>query len=201
MSTRLILIRHGQTHWNYQKRHCSFTDIGLNEKGRIQAKRLSKRLDREKIHKVYSSDMKRALQFAKIVFKNTAPEARAELREMNFGIFEGLTYQEIMKNYPEIYQKWLGNPLEVAIPKGESLNSLARRVRKILTKILFCNRNRAIVIVTHAGPIRVILCDILKLGLKEIFKIQPDLASISIIEFVKGRGKIRLLNNTSYLNG
>ena len=201
MPTRLILIRHGETLWNQQKKYCGFTDIGLNEKGKKQARQLSKRLAKLKIHKIYSSDMKRTLQCAKIAFKHIPPVALTELREMNFGIFEGLTYQEIMNNYSKVYQRWLNNPVNLIIPKGESLNNLADRVRKAIAKILFNNKNKTVVVITHAGPIRVILCDILKLGLKEIFKIEPNSASISIIGFSKRKGKIRLLNDTSYLNG
>ena len=201
MSTKVILIRHGETDWSYQKRYCGFTDIDLNEKGRQQARRLLKRLSKEKIHKVYSSDMKRTLQFAKIVFKDLPAEELLDLREMNFGIFEGLTYKDIMEKYPKVYREWLGNPLDIIVPRGESLKTLARRVRKALKRILSQNSDKKVAVFTHGGPIRVILCDILELDLKEVWKIEQELASISIIEFVEGRGKVHLLNDVSYLNG
>lgn len=201
MSTKVILIRHGETDWSYQKRYCGFTDIELNEKGRQQARRLLKRLSKEKIHKVYSSDMKRTLQFAKIVFKDLPAEELLDLREMNFGIFEGLTYKDIMEKYPKVYREWLGNPLDIIVPRGESLKTLARRVRKALKRILSQNSDKKVAVFTHGGPIRVILCDILELDLKEVWKIEQELASISIIEFVEGRGKVHLLNDISYLNG
>jgi len=201
MSTKLILIRHGETEWSCQRRYCGFTDIDLNEKGRAQAKQLSKKLSKEKIDKVYSSDMKRVLQFTRIVFKDAPLEEISALREINFGVLEGLTYQEIMERHTEIYRKWLDNPLDIIIPSGESLNSLATRVRETLVKILSYNNNRTVAIVTHAGPMRIILCDALKLDLRKIWQIEPKLASISVIEFVKGKNKIHLLNDTSYLNG
>ncbi len=201
MSTKLILVRHGETEWSYQKRYCGFTDIELNEKGRQQARRLFKRLSKEKIHKVYSSDMKRTVQFAKIVFKDLPVEELLDLREMNFGIFEGLTYQDIMEKYPRVYGEWLGSPLDIIITQGEGLKILARRVRKALRRILSQNSNKTVAVFTHGGPIRVILCDILRLDLKEIWQIEIGLASISIIEFVKVKGKIHLLNDISYLNG
>ena len=201
MCAKLFLIRHGETDWNYQRRYCSFTDLDLNEKGKNQARQVHKILNKEVIHKVYTSDRKRTCEFAGIVFKGLPIEKLPDLREIKFGIFEGLTYQEIMKAYPKIYRGWLDDPLNLAIPEGESLNNLAERVRKTLARILSHNRNRTVAIVTHAGPIRVILCDTLNLDLKEIWQIEPDLASISIIEFVKGRGRICLLNDTSYLNG
>lgn len=199
MSTKLILIRHGETEWSYQKRYCGFTDIDLNGKGRWQARRLLKRLSKEQIHKVYSSDMKRTVQFAKIVVKDTPVEEILDLREINFGIFEGLKYPDLMIKYPQLYRKWLKDPLNIIIPRGESLDSLAARVRKVVRRILSQNSDKTIAVFTHAGPIKVILCDMIKLNLKEIWKIQSALASVSIVEFVKGRGKICLLNDTSYL--
>ena len=201
MPTKLILIRHGETDWSCQKRYCGFTDVVLNQKGMDQARRLSKRLRGKKVHKVYSSDMKRTLEFARIAFKDAAIEQFPELREMNFGIFESLTYQEIMDRYPEIYTKWIDSPLDVTIPGGEGLKDLSKRTRKALAEILSRNKNRTVFIFSHAGPISVILCGILKLDLREAWKVKQDLASMSIVEFAKGRGKIGLLNDTSHLYG
>lgn len=200
MPTRLILIRHGQTEWSCQKRYCSYTDVDLNEEGISQARRLSKRLSNEKIYRVYSSDMKRAFQFAMIALKDIPIERLPDLQEMNFGIFEGLTYQEIMNKYPDVYKKWLNNPLGIIIPEGESLNSLATRTRKALAKILSINNNETVAVFTHAGPIKVILCDILKLDLGKIWQIEQDLAGLNVIEFDKGNNKVYLLNDTLYLN-
>ena len=145
--------------------------------------------------------MKRAVQFAMIVFKDMPPEELLHLREMNFGIFEGFTYGDIMEKYPQVYGKWLENPLHIIIPQGESLHSLARRVRKAVSRILSQNSNSTVAVFTHAGPIRVIVCDVLELDLREIRQIEQDLAGISIIEYVQGSGKIHLLNDISYLNG
>lgn len=195
------MIRHGETDWSCQKRYCGFTDVALNQKGRDQARQLSKRLREKKVHKVYSSDMKRALEFAKIVLRDTPIEQSSGLREMNFGIFEGLTYQEIIDRYQEIYTRWIEAPLDVAIPGGEGLRDLSKRTRKALAEILSCNKNRTVFIFSHAGPISVILCDILKLDLREVWKVKQDLANMSIVEFAKGRGKIGMLNDTSHLYG
>lgn len=200
MSTKVILIRHGETDWSYQKKYCGFSDIDLNEKGRQQARELHKRLNKEKINEVYSSDMKRTLQFAEIVFKDVPIKEMVGLRELNFGIFEGLTYQDLMKKYPQTYGKWLEKPLNIAVPQGESLHSMAQRVRKALRRIVSHNSNKTVAVFTHGGPIKVIACDILKLGLQGIWKIEEELASISIIEFIEGRGKIHVLNDISYLN-
>lgn len=199
MSTKLILIRHGETDWTYQKRYCSSTDIDLNETGRNQAEQLSEILRREKVYMVYSSDMKRTLQFTRIVFKDTPVEEVREFREMNFGIFESLTYEAIMDKYPKIYSKWLDNPCDTVLPDGESLSELAERIRNALVKIISCNNDKTVAVFTHAGPIRVILCDVLKLDLNDIWQVKSDLASMNIIEYSGKEGEIRLLNDTSHL--
>lgn len=201
MHTKLILVRHGETDWTRRKKYCGITDIGLSKNGKAQAKKLAERLANEKIDKVYSSDLRRAMQFCKLAAGNTHVEKVPALREMNFGIFKGLTHQEIMKRYPEIYEKWLKDPVKITIPKGESLKSFSGRIIKALSKILSRNKNKTIVVFTHGGPIRVYLCYLKGINLRKIWKIQQNVGCINIIEFKDGKAKIRLLNDTSYLNG
>ena len=196
---KLFLIRHGQTDWNIQKKYCGFSDIDLNENGKKQIKKLAKRISNERIQKIYSSDLKRTIQSAKIIFKDAPIEKLPEFREINFGIFEGLTYQEIMKKHSKIYKKWIEKPLNTKIPNGEDLKTLAKRVKRGLTKVLSANNNKTIAIFTHAGPIRVILYEILRMDLKDFWQIEPASASLSLIEFKKGKGRIRIKNDTSYL--
>jgi len=176
MSARLILIRHGETDWSSRKRYCGFTDVDLNERGRTQAIELSKRLKGEDVHKVYSSDLKRALRFAGIVFNGMSIESMQELREMRFGVFEGSTYEELMQKHPEVYAKWLNNPFEVDIPEGEEWKGFEERVRSALDKIISLNKGRTVAVVTHAGPIKVIMGR----------EMQPALASFNIMDFDNG---------------
>ena len=179
MPTRFILIRHGETDANLKKKYISFTDIDLNDKGKKQAEKLCKRLSREKVHKVYSSDTKRALHFAKIAFKGFFIKKTAQLREMNFGIFEGLTHAQLIKKYPKIYKRWLDKPFS-AIPKGENLSTFQERIRAFLKRTVMQNKNKTVAIVTHAGPMKVIVGDILKL--KDSRSLNFDLGSLNIIE-------------------
>ena len=201
MSTTLILIRHGQTDWGQQRRYCSFTNIELNATGKNQADKLSQRLSREVIDKIYSSDIKRAYQFADSVFKNSSIEKLKGFREIDFGRFEGLTYQELMDKHPIVYQNWLNNPYDVDIPGGESLKDLAKRVRSSLEEILSLNTGLAIAICAHAGPIRVILSDAQGLGLDKIWRVKVDCASLSRVEFINGKAKVILANDIGHLNG
>ncbi len=201
MPTTLILIRHGQTDWGQQRRYCSFTNIELNAAGKSQADKLSQRLGREVIDKIYSSDIKRAYQFAGLILKNPSIEKLKSFREVDFGHFEGLTHHEIMDKYSGVYQNWLNNPYDVNIPGGESLKDLAKRVRGSLEEILSLNSGLTIAICTHAGPIRVILSDAQGLGLDKIWQVKVDCASLSRVEFINGKAKVIAVNDIGHLNG
>ena len=200
MATKVILIRHGETDYSCQRRYCGSTDIGLNETGRLQAKKLAKRLASEKIQRVYSSNMKRALEFAKLVFKDTFVKKVAAFNEIHFGEFEGLRYEDILDKFPKQYSSWLKNPLDMKVPGGESLEHFAQRVRKALAEVLSLNKEDAIAIVVHAGPIAVILCDCMQIPLQEIWQVMLNLGGISIVDFDKGGGVVNLLNDTSHLD-
>ncbi len=185
-TTKLILIRHGRTDWSDQKRYCGGSDIPLNERGRTQARELGEKLQGHVVHKIYSSSMKRAVQSANIVFAGRPVEPLEELREMSFGLWDGLTYQEIMARDPQVYSQWLENPLCVTPPEGENLSALARRVRKGLTRIFKGNHGKTVALFTHGGPIKIILCDIQELGLENIWKVQYDWAQACVIDFADG---------------
>jgi broad specificity phosphatase PhoE len=197
MPTRLILIRHGSTDWNSEKRYSGFIDIGLNDKGKNEARSLYKRLKQEKIHKVYTSDRKRAIQTAKIIFRKQEIETIPDLREIHFGCFEGLTHKEIIKKHSKIYKKWLNYPFRVAIPGGEDLNDFRKRIINTVKKIISLNPNKTIAAVCHGGPISILITKILKSN--NFWRQIPASASLSIIEYENGKAKIRLLNDTAHL--
>lgn len=199
--TRLILIRHCETEYNLENRYCGFSNPPLNNKGIWQSKILARRLRDIKINKVYSSDLKRAYEIAKIVFKDNSIEKVADFREMNFGLFEGLRYEEIIKIYPKLYRGWLNNPIKVKIPNGESLEDLSKRVKERLHFILSQHKDRTIVLVTHGGPIRIILCDALKFGLKMFWQIEQEIGALNIIHYVKDRKPVVVkMNDISHLS-
>lgn len=199
MATKLILIRHGSTNWNVKQRYCGFVDIALNNKGRAQARRLHRRLKNETVHKVYSSDRKRAIQTAGIAFKGYDIEEIADLREMHFGIFEGLTYKQIMKKFPDTYKKWISNPFKIVIPRGESLDILKKRVVTAFRRIILRHPNQTVAVVCHGGTISAFINHLLKS--KDFWKHIPLSASLSILELKNEKFRIRLLNDISHLSG
>ena len=181
MPTKLILIRHGQTDWNLERRYQGITDTGLNDEGIREAQKVKEALSSERVDKVYSSDRKRALDFANLVFGGMAVEAMAAFREIGFGAFEGLTYEEIMKRYPDAYVAWIKDPLKVLIPQGESVGSVKDRVFNAIHKIVNENKGKTLAIVTHAGPIAVIMHKLS--GAKDFWEAWPEPGCVRIVEF------------------
>ncbi|MDI6758114.1 MAG: histidine phosphatase family protein [Candidatus Omnitrophota bacterium] len=197
--TTFILIRHGITTHNLKKRYSGSTDVKLSLKGKKQAVLLGKKLKSWQIDEVYSSNRMRSLQTARIIFKNRKIKKIADLREINFGIFEGRSYSEIISTHAQVYGRWLKDPFKTNIPKGEALQDFKKRVLAIFKKITAVNAGKNIAVVCHGGVISIFLSAILKS--RDFWKNIPDSASITIIEHNKGKQKIKLQNDTSHLNG
>lgn len=172
LGMKLILIRHGLTDDNLKKRYCGFGNVSLNRKGKDQAQKIKMKLKKYRVDKVYCSDLKRSWQTARIIFKKSCPIAkRKNLREINFGIWEGLTFKQIIKKYPAIYKKWLKDPFSVDIPQGEKTKHFIRRVEREIKNIIKNNTQKTVAIVSHYGVMRVILNKSLGIRKKNFFKI------------------------------
>ncbi len=199
-TTRLILIRHGETDYSLNRRYCGFSNPSLNKNGIKQIECLARRLKNFKIDRVYCSDLKRTYQSAKIIFPNYALKRSAALREIDFGSFEGLKFDVIARRYPKVYFRWLKEPFKVKIPKGESLLMLQKRVMKMLGEMLLNERSNTVAIVTHGGPIRVILYNALKCKDSMFFKIEQNLAALNIVDFCNCLPKkVIKINDTRHL--
>jgi broad specificity phosphatase PhoE len=197
MLTRLFLIRHGITEWNQQRRYCGRKDVGLSRQGELQAKELCKRLKKFKFDRIYSSDRKRALQTSRIIFDGVKVITLSGLREIDFGVFEGLRHKEIMKRYPVIYRRWLKNPFQSRIPKAESLDTFKKRVNSTFRKIIRLNCGKTIAVVCHGGAIAVFISTILKKN--HFWRYVPAAASISMVEYKKSQLRVKKFNNTAHL--
>jgi broad specificity phosphatase PhoE len=185
--TRLILIRHGETKYNSQKRYCGFSNPPLNRKGISQVKRLSRKLWKLRIHRVYSSDLKRACQSAGLIFGKSPVKKLSGFREINFGKIEGLKYKEVNAKFPGFYARWASDPVGIKFPGGESLREFNKRILDMLSKIVSRNEGKTVAIAAHAGPIRVILCKALKLDLTEFWKKECANGSCFVVDFLEGK--------------
>lgn len=195
--TRLVLIRHGVTGWNREKRYCGHKDIGLSNEGKSQAKLLSSSLNAVRFDKVYCSDRKRAMQTARILFREAKIIQDRGLREINFGVLEGLKHEEIMQKYADIYREWLKDSFKNNIPKAEPMSVFKQRVENTLRKIASSNPDKTIAVVCHGGVIGVFVNGISKS--KKFWSCVPLPASVTTVEYNKGRPRLKKFNDTAHL--
>lgn len=199
--TKVIFVRHGQTSWNHSKRYQGHSDIPLNEIGLQQAAMVAQGLAGEKISAVYSSDLIRAVQTAECIAKEHSlqPVVVGEFREINFGSWEGLTYEEIMATWPEILSAIYAKPGLILIPEGESFADVQRRTVRGLSKCIENHEEETIVIVSHGGTMRVLLCDALGLSIENMWSLEQDSTAINIVKYFGETKVVSLVNDTCHL--
>lgn len=182
---RLVLIRHGLTDYNLKKIYCGFKDIALNRIGKAQAKVIKNKLKGLRVDRVFCSDLKRSWQSAEIIFSNNqcAIVKNPNLREINFGEWEGLNFEQIIKRYPSIYKNWLKDPFTVDIPAGEKMGHFITRIRKELKKIIKENMHKTVAIVGHFGPLRIILNDSLRIKRNNFWQVTIEPQAVYLIEY------------------
>jgi probable phosphoglycerate mutase len=155
-ATRLILIRHGETHWNADSRIQGHTDIALNDTGRWQAKRVAQALADEPKAAVYASDLQRAADTALAIAQAHAEGAlqvrhHIGLRERAFGHFEGLSFDEIETRWPDDAHAWRTRVPHWTPVGGESLLQVRDRVQGTLDAIASAHIGEQLVLVAHGG--------------------------------------------------
>jgi probable phosphoglycerate mutase len=153
MRTLVTIIRHGETEWNVAMRLQGNSDSELTPKGIEQVELLARALQKHKYDVLIASDQKRALRTAEIInqFQGLSVIENKAIRERNFGIMEGLTREEIVGKYPEMYTMYKKRRAEFQIPEGESLVQFYKRVTDGLINIIQSNRGKKILLVSHGG--------------------------------------------------
>lgn len=197
---KLVLIRHGQTDWNLAQRLQGHSEIPLNATGRDQASALARRLSNQSFDLIYTSDLERAMETATILAggkKEVKTDPR--LREINFGAWEGLTYDEIKQKYPEKLALWENDVYHNAPPNGETVEQLTKRIKLALDD-LNANHNRTLMVVAHGGALQSMVCLALNLSPRMYWQFQLSPASLSEISFYPAGAMINLWNDTSHLD-
>ncbi|QXM06052.1 histidine phosphatase family protein [Crassaminicella indica] len=199
--TRLYLIRHGQTKWNIESRAQGSKNVELTEEGRNQAVLLAKSMKKYRIDAIYSSDLDRAYETAKILGKTMNLEVKKidGLREMSFGEWEGLTNEEIQRSYLKDYTVWRNEPHKAIIPGGEKLLEVQKRGLKAIYDIVKENENKNIVVVSHGVIIKSIILGLMDIDLSYFYKIRQDNTCMNVIEYKSYGPVLVTLNNTCHL--
>ena len=197
--TRLYLMRHGQVVGYEKKRINGHDDVKLTQEGILQSGRLGRRLKGEEITAIYSSDLSRAAEGARIIGQHlgiTPAPPLEGLREKAFGAFEGLTLEEIQEQFSIELDELMKSWIDFRAPGAESLEDLERRVSDVLAEILERHRGERIAVMAHGGVNRVILLRALEMKLEKFFHFEQDYGCLNIIDYYPHGVLIRLLNGT-----
>jgi len=179
------------------------SDIELSAAGYRQVEQLRDHLANEKIDAVYSSDLRRALVTAETISSGREVDIITclELREVNYVACEGLTFQAIGSRYPDVAEKCVDFTLELGFPDGESFEEFIGRTSKFLDRLNKHVPSETILIVSHNGPLKVLVCRLLGIEMEHWWQMRIDIASLSIVETSPRGAIISRLNDTSHLIG
>jgi broad specificity phosphatase PhoE len=181
-ATRLFLVRHGETEPGRPGIIAGRLDLPLSARGLEQARAAAAALP--PLAAVYASPLRRALETAWIVAapRGLAPVPDPDLRELDFGALEGLTFDEAAARHPTVAAAWLERPHEVLFPGGECLEALRSRVVRAVDRIVARHASAAVAVVCHAGPIRALVADALGLAPRRTFEVGCAHGSVHLLE-------------------
>ena len=189
--TELLLIRHGETDWNRARRFQGHADPPLNERGREQARALAAELGPEEIAAVYTSDLARARETADIVAAGLGAEVvpLPELREIDVGEWEGLTWDEIEARYPAGARNWHEGGF--GWESGESYEQLTERVVPALRRIAADHPGQRVLVVGHGGTVRATRAFIQGLSVPDSRRRSPAIGNCEVFRVVTEDGTFR----------
>lgn len=202
--TRLLLLRHGQTALSRQRRYSGRGNPELTDVGRRQAADAARYLSgKGGISAVVTSPLQRAYDTAAAAAGALGLPVQVDddLIETDFGEWEGLTFLEASQRQPDLHGRWLRDT-SLPAPGGESFDEVAHRVQRARDRIVADHGDSTVLVVSHVTPIKTLLRLALGAGASVLHRLHLDLASLSIAEFYPDDGaSVRLVNDTSYLNG
>ena len=171
-------------------------DVQLSPEGIAQAHAIAGALASEDLDAIYTSPLQRCVCTAEVIAagRGCLVQRISELRELDFGAFEGRSYVEIARNHPEMYRQWMENPAETLFPNGQSLRAMSERVINATSELLTRHTGECIAVVTLGGPARVILGDALGIRFANLFRIQQDYGAISRVRYMSGVPTVESMN-------
>jgi probable phosphoglycerate mutase len=190
-SPRLFLVRHGETDWSATGRHTGWTDLPLNERGRAQARQLAVRLAAERFDRVFSSPLSRALETCRIVGLGDVATIDPDLREWDYGAYEGRTTDEIRGQNPG-WTIWAGGA-----PDGETIEDVAARLDRVIDRAL--ERDGDVAIFGHGHALRVLAARWLELRADAGALFELSTATVSRLGWERERRVIELWNEAAHL--
>lgn len=195
MEKRIYLVRHGDVEAS-SGAFLGWTDVSLSPKGRLQGNRLAERLRAAKIDRCFCSPLRRARQTAELIVENRDIEIEIHecLKEIHFGRWEGLNFNEVVRQDPEEAQGWCDSPLDFTFPEGDSVAVFIENLKSDL-QWLKAQDGETLLLVTHAGVIRVLLTLLLDLRPADQFKFEVERGSLSCVKLFGSDAVLTGLND------
>ena len=198
----LVLVRHGSSTWNDERRIQGQLDPPLSERGKDQAGRLATRFRDTEFDGFYSSDLVRARATAEAIADQNgrSPVFLPELREVALGEWEGLQRAEIMLRYPEQWSRWADKPSWDIVPGGEGTQAFERRVGAAIDGLIERHRSGRVLVVTHGGVIQVALLRVVGRSSNGLFPFTIENTSVTVLQGAPGRLAVGRVNDTCHLD-
>jgi alpha-ribazole phosphatase len=194
--TAVWLIRHTEPDASVRGRCYGSLDPDLSPAGREQAAVLAGRLVAEPFAALYSSPRRRAIETAEVI---AAPHSLGVnlvrgLREIDFGDFEGRTWDDIAATHPELYRQWMETPTQVKFPRGENFTQMRARVLTAYRALLAQSGGRTLGLVAHGGVVRIIIADALGVPQANIFRIAQSYGALNLVRYHDSCPSVELVN-------
>jgi probable phosphoglycerate mutase len=186
--TELIVVRHGETAWNADKRMQGHLDVPLSAIGEEQARAAGARLNGERIDKIYCSDLQRARQTAEIIRSTREIELVTDLRlrEIHMGSFQGMTQGEAKEKHADAWERFFIHDAEFALPGGQSRSQKQVEIADFMEQVVHENPDRRLLIVTHGGILIAMLRHVLHIPPSHHFRVKIENAGIQRFLHRKG---------------
>lgn len=190
---RVVLVRHAAAEG--QDRFLGQQDAPLSAAGRKQLPALVRKL-RKAIDAIYCSDLSRTRATAVAIARGRAAsiDIRPQLREMGFGRWEGLSWDEVAAGFPQLAKQWLSGRSRPRVPGGEPFTRFEARVTGELKRVVARHPGSSVVVVTHAGVIRVAIGAALRLSGQNLFRIAQSPCAVNVIDYFKAGVIVRCVN-------
>ena len=198
----MYVVRHCEAEGNSLKIYQGHTDLDITKAGKKQLEKLGERFERVHIDRVYSSPLKRARKTAAaIADKKGLPIIDNEgLIELYGGDFEGMRFAKIFSDYADYENIWQNNPQNFCAPNGESMRSLYERIWKAVLDIASQNDGKTVVISSHGGAIRTLLCKVLYDDIERLNEVPwSENTAVTKLIIDNGKAKIEYMNDASHL--
>jgi broad specificity phosphatase PhoE len=199
---QIVLVRHGATDWNLEHRCQGSSDRELSEVGVLQAEQIADVFRHENIQAIYSSNLRRARQTAQVISRhhNLPVLTEEDVRELDHGELEGLTFNQIKESYGDFLTRWRSEPADLQVPGGEKLADVAARAWNGLNQIVERHPGaESILVVSHNFPILSIVCRITKTPLNNYRTFHLEPCSLTRLRYDNPNGwSVTHVNNQAY---